>query len=49
MPENSAITTTMNELTTRNAYWIIYRYYEEGMCLPMDDILGHMNVSNKYI
>ncbi len=36
-----------HELTMRNAYWI--DTMKNGMCLPMDDILGHMNVSNKYI
>ena len=47
MPRNSAIMTTMNELTMRIAYWIVYRYYGEGMCLPMDDILGHMRSLTK--
>ena len=43
MPRDSAImTTNMNDVTMRYAYWTIYRHYGDGMCLPMDDILGRM-------
>ena len=48
MPRNSAImTTNANDMTTRYAYWTIYRLY--GMCMPMDDILGHMRSLTKVL
>ena len=46
--ENSAITTTIkNDLTMRYACRTNYGLYVGGMCMPMDDILGHMRSLTK--
>ena len=48
MPRHSAIMKTNgNDMITRYACRTNYRLYEGGMCMPMDNILGHMRSLTK--